>query len=202
MHPAHHICLSFCVFLLDTFIYLKAYGEVFWLQLFTSMAWNWWVLKIANLQSWVKSEFCTLSPTECRSCGFGTAMTPPLTPPWSMLFTGCQKWFSHTLTLFSWGKGKVFVVASNFKSFILKQDMAKSIFLNIFVQDCSCLMGYSRKNPHPHDGGDISPHPPPHPFHLKFKNCLSISSHGIRISKIKHHPTHPDFHKIVRYIVR
>ena len=101
----------FFVFLLDTSIYLKAYGEVFWLQLFTSMAWNWWVLKVANLQSWVKSEFCTLSPTESLSCGFGTAMSPPLIPPWLMLFTGGQKWSSHTLTLFSWGKGEVFVVS-------------------------------------------------------------------------------------------
>ena len=111
MHTAHHICLILCVFLLDTSVYLKAYGEVFWLQLFTSMAWNWWVLKVANLQSRVKSEFCTLSPTECLSCGFGTAMSPALIPPWLMLFTGGQKWSSHTLTLFSWGKGEVFVVS-------------------------------------------------------------------------------------------
>ena len=32
-------------------------------------------------------------------------------------------------------EGGVFVVASAFKSFILKLDMGKSIFLNIFVQD-------------------------------------------------------------------
>ena len=30
-----------------------------------------------------------------------------------------------------------FVVARAFKSFILKLEMATSIFLNIFVQDCS-----------------------------------------------------------------
>ena len=36
-----------------------------------------------------------------------------------------------------WGgwEGGVFVVTSAFKSFILKLDMGKSIFLNIFVQD-------------------------------------------------------------------
>ena len=156
MHPAHHICLIFCVFLLDTSIYLKAYGEVLWLQLFTSVAWNWWVLKITNLQSWtksVKNYFCTPSPTECLSRGFGTTMTPPLTPPWSILFIGDQKWSRQTLTLFSCGKGEGFVVTSDFKSFILKQDMANTIFLHIFAQDCSSLTGYARKNPHPHDAG-------------------------------------------------
>ena len=34
-----------------------------------------------------------------------------------------------------WWEGGVFVVTSTFKSFILKLDMGKSIFLNIFVQD-------------------------------------------------------------------
>ena len=37
-----------------------------------------------------------------------------------------------------WGEeGGVFVVASAFKSLILKVDMVTSIFLNIFVQDCT-----------------------------------------------------------------
>ena len=176
MHPActSHLSHFFFVFLLDTSIYLKTYGEVFWLQLFTSMAWNWWVLKIANLQSWaksVKNYFCTPSPTECLSRGFGTTMTPPLTPPWSMLFIGDQKWSSQTLTLFSCGKGEGFVVTSDFKSFILKQDMANSIFLHIFAQDCSSLMGYSRKNPHPHDAGHIFFYLPPPP-HICLVICL------------------------------
>ena len=35
-----------------------------------------------------------------------------------------------------WGEGGVFVVASAYKSFILNVDMVRSIFLNIFVQDC------------------------------------------------------------------
>ena len=171
MHPAHHICLIFCVFLLDTSIYLKAYGEVFWLQLFTSMAWNWWVLKINNLQSWTKSvkNFALSHPQNACPADL-VLLTPPLTPPWSVLFTGGQKWSSHTLTLFPWGKGKVFVVASDFKSFILEQDMAKSIFINIFVQDCSSLMGYSRKNHTPMTEGTP---PPPHLFHLEFQNYLS-----------------------------
>ena len=34
-----------------------------------------------------------------------------------------------------WWEGGVFVVTSAFKRFILKLDMGKSIFLNIFVQD-------------------------------------------------------------------
>ena len=35
-----------------------------------------------------------------------------------------------------WGWGRVFVVASAFKSAIKKRDMGTSIFLNVFVQDC------------------------------------------------------------------
>ena len=96
-------------------------------------------------------SICTFSATERLSHRFGDAMAPPLSPPCLMSLSRGQKWSSHTLAFF-FGKGGVFVVASysDFKSFILKQDMAKSVFLNIFVQDCSSLMGYSRKkNPHP-----------------------------------------------------
>ena len=35
------------------------------------------------------------------------------------------------------GGGRVFVVASAFKSVIKKLEMGTSIFLNVFVQDCS-----------------------------------------------------------------
>ena len=35
------------------------------------------------------------------------------------------------------GWGRVLVVASTFKSVIKKLDMGTSIFLNLFVQDCS-----------------------------------------------------------------
>ena len=38
-----------------------------------------------------------------------------------------------------WSEGGVFVVASAFKSFAFKLDMVTSIFLNIFVQDCSSI---------------------------------------------------------------
>ena len=105
MHTAHHICLILCVFLLDTSIYLKAYGQVFWLQLFTSMAWNWWVLKIANLQS------CAKSVNNLHSL---THRMPVPWIWWSTLFIGGQKWSSHTLTLFFWGRGEVFVVTCDF----------------------------------------------------------------------------------------
>ena len=94
-------------------------------------------------------EFCTFLSPERISRYYGTAMAPPLAPPWSDLFIGHQKWSNRTLTVFffyfflgggwrgggrGW-EGGVFVVASAFKSFILKLDMGKSIFLNIFVQD-------------------------------------------------------------------
>ena len=80
-------------------------------------------------------RICTFLPTECLSCGFGTALTPSLGPPWSKLFSRDQKWSSLTSRLFfffgwKWG---VFVVASAFKSFILKLDMVTSIFLNTLV---------------------------------------------------------------------
>ena len=40
-----------------------------------------------TLQSWTKSiEICTFLPTERLFRGFGTAMAPPLPPPWSNLF--------------------------------------------------------------------------------------------------------------------
>ena len=52
------------------------------------------------------------------------------------------------------GEGGVFLLASAFKGFILKLDMATSIFLNIFVQDCRILdqlvspdMGWYRYDP-------------------------------------------------------
>ena len=56
--------------------------------------------------------------------------TPPLTPPWSKFFSRDQKWSSQTSTLFLWGQGRGggggIVVASAFKSFILKLDMVMS----------------------------------------------------------------------------
>ena len=75
-----------------------------------------------------------------------------LLPPWSLFtphpgeccFVGGQKWSSRTSTFFllgRWGRGggdlKVVNICSlDQLTFILKLDMAKSIFLNIFVQHC------------------------------------------------------------------
>lgn len=53
-----------------------------------------------------------------------TAMPPPLTQP-------CDQ---------PRRKEKVFLLGKNFKKFILKIDMATSIFLNIIVQDGSYLV--------------------------------------------------------------
>ena len=36
-----------------------------------------------------------------------------------------------------WGEGRVFTIASAFRSVILKLDMGTPIFHNVFVQDCS-----------------------------------------------------------------
>ena len=121
------------------------------------MAWNWWVLKIANLQSWTKSVKNSLhlhflshrTPIPQIWWCYGPSPLPTLLN----VAQSRSEMIQPHLSIFFFGKGGVFVVASysDFKSFILKQDMAKSVFLNIFVQDCSSLMGYSRKkNPHPH----------------------------------------------------
>ena len=50
-------------------------------------------------------RICTFLPTECLSCGFGTAMTPSLGPPWSKLFSRDQKWSSLTSRLFFFSAG-------------------------------------------------------------------------------------------------
>lgn len=57
----------------------------------------------------------------CYRCG-----TPPLTPPWSKFFSRDQKRSSRASTLFLWGQGGVSVVASAFKSLMLKLDTVMS----------------------------------------------------------------------------
>ena len=59
-------------------------------------------------------EFCSFLPTERLAREFGAAMTPPLTPLWSMLFSQGQKLSNRTSTLFFLevkGEGEGFVVA-------------------------------------------------------------------------------------------
>ena len=51
-------------------------------------------------------DFRTFLPTERLSRRFGTAMTPPLAPPWSKLFSRNQKWCSRTSTLFFFSAGR------------------------------------------------------------------------------------------------
>ena len=155
MHTAHHICLILCVFLLDTSVYLKAYGEVFWLQLFTSMAWNWWVLKIANLQS------CTKSAKNFHSL---THRMPAPWIWWSMLFIRDQKWSRHILTLFSWGRGGSVCSYVWFQELHLKaRHVPKSIFLHIFVPRLKLLDRLFQKKSTPSNGGLIFLPPPPTP---------------------------------------
>ena len=166
MHTAHHICLILCVFLLDTSVYLKAYGEVFWLQLFTSMAWNWWVLKIANLQS------CTKSVKNLHSL---THRMPVPYIWWSVLFIRDQKWSRHTLTLFSWGRGGSVCSYVWFQELHLKaRHMPKSIFLHIFVPRLKLLNRLFQKKSTPYNGGLIffTP-PPPHP-HICLVICVPL----------------------------
>ena len=60
------------------------------------------------------------------------------------------------------------------------------------------IMGYSRKNPHPHDGrhGFLTPHPPGFPKLLE-----SPSPQDFQVQRPPPPPTHLDFHKIVRHHV-
>ena len=58
---------------------------------------------------------------------------------------------------------------------------------------CTSALGFSRKNPHPHDGRHVFFHPP---FTLNSETAGAPLL--LRISKFKD-PTHPDFHEIVRY---
>ena len=85
---------------------------------------NLWI----NLQSWTKSveNFHFLNHRMPIPRIWYCYDTPPLTPPWSKFFSRDQKRSSRTSTLFLWGQGGVFVVASAFKSFILKLDMVMS----------------------------------------------------------------------------
>ena len=70
-----------------------------------------------------------LLPTGRLSCGFGIAMTSPPPQPGQYCSVICR---NDPGGLVGGGEGEVFVIASALKGSILKEDMAKSIF----VQDC------------------------------------------------------------------
>ena len=85
-----------------------------------------------------------LLPTGRLSCGFGIAMTSPPPQPGQYCSVICRNdpgglqhfsffWFGRGEGGgVGGGEGEVFVIASALKGSILKEDMAKSIF----VQDC------------------------------------------------------------------
>ena len=75
----------------------------------------------------------------------GTAVAPPLTPRASILFRRGQLIQPDFNIVFlgavqKGGGGGVFVVASAFKSLILKLDIPTSVFLNIFVYEIFFLL--------------------------------------------------------------
>ena len=71
----------------------------------------------------------------------GTAVAPPLAPRGSILFRRGQLTDFNIVFLGAVQKGGgVFVVASAFKSFILKLDIPTSVFLNIFVYEIFFLL--------------------------------------------------------------
>ena len=73
----------------------------------------------------------------------GTAVAPPLAPRRPILFRRGQLIQPDFNIVFLGGavqKGGVFVVASAFKSFILKLDIPTSVFLNIFVYEIFFLL--------------------------------------------------------------
>ena len=56
-------------------------------------------------------------------------VTPPPTPPWSMLFSRQQKCSGHTSTLFFWGEGGVSWVNRALEGSILKLNIQRAFFL-------------------------------------------------------------------------
>ena len=75
----------------------------------------------------------------------GTAVAPPLAPRGSILFRRGQLIQPDLNIVFlrlvqTGGGGGVFVVASAFKSFILKLDIPTSVFLNVFVYEIFFLL--------------------------------------------------------------
>ena len=73
----------------------------------------------------------------------GTAVAPPLAPRGSILFRRgqlIQPDFNIVFLRLVQKGGGVFVVASAFKSFILKLDIPTSVFLNIFVYEILFLL--------------------------------------------------------------
>ena len=85
-------------------------------------------------QSWIESDenFCTFLPTECPFRGFGTAMTPPLTPPWSKLFSRDQK-----LNIVFLGGRRSICSCQCFQGFYLETRHGNVHFSQHFFQDCS-----------------------------------------------------------------
>ena len=85
-------------------------------------------------------------PAECFSSRFGTVMTSPLAPPFSMLFSQGQM-IQPVFNVVFWGrvKNEVFVMSSTIVR--LRALTVTSIFLNIFFQDCRidlvCVTFYS-----------------------------------------------------------
>ena len=86
-------------------------------------------------------EYCTFLTIGPQCRGFGNTMTPPPTPPWSILFGWgaemIQPDFNKVFFL-GGGEGEEFVISSA----ILKLDIAMSIFGNIFVQDCNFMSNF------------------------------------------------------------
>ena len=78
----------------------------------------------------------------------GTGVAPPLAPRGSILFRRGQL-IQPDFNIVFWGavqKRGVFVVASAFKSFILKLDIPTSVFLNIFVYETFFLLAVIKQN--------------------------------------------------------
>ena len=87
--------------------------------------------------TFLDKKCCTVLLTGHPPREFGTMVTPPPTPHWSMLFSWEQKCSSHTSTLFFWGGGGSILSKPGFRGKCSKIRHRTCIFLNIFVQNCS-----------------------------------------------------------------
>ena len=109
----------------------------------------------------------------------------------------CREHWNHKKTYFHDHQELVYCCAFNLlfaqNTFLTKVNSIQGAFKNIpgllwkiqgLFKDFPTVFqfGYSRKNPHPHDGRHSFFTPPP-PIHLDFQNCLSPAP--LRISKFK-----------------
>ena len=88
-------------------------------------------------QSWTKSveNFALCYPQNAYSAGLVTLWPLPHRPTLVKVVLSGWEMIQLGFNIVFWGEGGVFVVNNAFKIFILKLNMVRPLFLNIYVQD-------------------------------------------------------------------